>query len=249
MQNQIRNLRDRRKHLGFNSSNHRAVPPQHETELFSIRHAIFSRLTVLISSQNLGPCWHDTIKLALNNGITMFQIEECILHLGIYVGFPKSLQCFMELKNLGFSTSLSHLAMNSELKLASEGVPKQVPDQFNFFLQPDIQVALHNIHPDFGWLAGTTASALCARGGLTPLERAHITLMSDICQNVFKGPFQIHVRMVLQCAGTEKFMQSAIAHLIDLTHEHEDFAIPVKNLFKADELLPFAISEHRSFLS
>lgn len=218
------------------------------TGLFNKRFQFFTKLTILITNQKLDLSWKNLITEALQEGITLYQIEESILHLGIYVGLPRSLQCFQELKNLGLISTIDQKSSANKNQGLDLGVARFVPSQFNFFQQPDIQDALYSIHPDFGWLAGMAASALCSRGTLSPLERAHITLVSDICQNVFKGPFQIHVRMVLQSGGNVEFMKESIRFLKHISHAEAAYSVPNQNLLKAEETLPEAISTHQAFL-
>ena len=173
-------------------------------------------LTAFIARQDFGPGWLPSVHGALRDAVPREDIEELVLHLSIYVGFPKALQTFQRLKQIGaepFRSALSH------------GVRPAAPGQFNFFRQKEIQDALYAVHPDFGWIAGTNAVALCDRGGLTPRERALVTLASDVCQEVFEGPFQIHVRMVRDCGGE----MSEIAALL----EHLDGQAPERALLRA----------------
>lgn len=202
------------------------------TDLFNQRYQHLTGLTILIANQTFGKPWEDTVAALLNAGFSIQEVEETILHLSIYVGLPKALQCFQELKKLGFTHQKAE-----NLRTLESRIQRFIPSQFNFFLQPDIQNALHEIHPDFGWLAGYTASTLCARGGLTPLERAHITIISDVCQNVFNGPFQIHTRMVIECGGSREFLMEELRHLRYITHAYSYFSIPHQNLLKAEDLL------------
>ena len=148
----------------------------------------------------------------MNVGLTREEIEEVIHHLSIYVGFPKALQSFKRVKSLG-------------LNYAGKKIDQNVEGQFNFFVQPEIRQALRDVHPDFAKIAGINAEALCARGGLTPLERALITLASDVVQNVFDGPFQIHVRMVIQSSGS----RGMIAEVLELISP----IVPQNNIARA----------------
>jgi alkylhydroperoxidase/carboxymuconolactone decarboxylase family protein YurZ len=100
---------------------------------------------------------------------------------------------------------------------------------FNFFTLPEIKQALQDVHPDFAWIAGTNAAALCARGGLSPLERALITLASDVVQEVFEGPFQIHIRMVQECGGSMFMIEDALGFLSSI--------VPLEKTLQAIEIL------------
>jgi alkylhydroperoxidase/carboxymuconolactone decarboxylase family protein YurZ len=173
------------------------------------------RIAVFISSQNFD-AFDDSVSEAVKAGLTREEIEEVIHHLSIYVGFPKALQSFKRMKGLGIAYS-------------GKKIDEEVEGQFNFFVQPEIQQALQSIHPDFAKIAGTNAATLCARGGLSPLERALIILASDVVQNVFDGPYQIHIRMVLESRGNKEM----IAELLEVLRP----GVPGKNIFKAWKIL------------
>ncbi|MGZ3809411.1 MAG: carboxymuconolactone decarboxylase family protein [Bacteriovorax sp.] len=203
---------------------------------------LLTQLTILVTLQRLESL-STFIDEALQSGIQLHQLEETILHLGAYVGLPRSLQTFQELNRLGYSTTRDphYTDSGSGLNLS---VPSFIPLQFNFFQQPDIQDTLFKVHPGFAWLALSTALPLCFRGGLSPLERALITWVSDVCQNVMNGPYQIHVRMVLQCGGTPELFRQTLDYLSTLTGGCE---IGPALLQRAKELLPIALETHKAY--
>jgi hypothetical protein len=205
------------------------------------RYKLLTELTILIGHQKFGSQWKKTVLDSLESGLSIHHIEECILHLGAYYGLPRALQSFSELNKMNLKSDSMQASDNNESRINPDlevRVRTFMPNQFNFFQQPDIQIALNNVHPDFGTLAGTTATWLCSRGVLTPLDRAHITLISDIFQNVFSGPYQIHIRMMLQSGATPEFISSSIGHLKSLVTTSTEFSIPASNIKMAQELLP-----------
>jgi 4-carboxymuconolactone decarboxylase len=164
----------------------------------SRRETTLLQLAISVSLFETAAAFHRAVRDALDAGCSIGDVRELILHLSIYVGFPKALQSLQRLKSLDLS---AYEISEGSLGPASD-VPTFASPDYNFFLSPDIQEGLRRIDADFAELAIVNASALCRRPGLTAKERALITLASDVYHRAYEGPFQIHVEMVLRSGGT-----------------------------------------------
>ncbi|MCB9077744.1 MAG: carboxymuconolactone decarboxylase family protein [Anaerolineaceae bacterium] len=157
----------------------------------SPKECAFLCLTADVCHQILDLPFQLHLDMALANGASRAEVKELLLHLAPYAGYPSTLRAMVRLKEI-------YAAFDQHAQPAATATP--VPAQPEPFIMSDgTQNALLALDPHFGDFAIRQMSQVWSRSGLTPQERAYLSLAVDVCYQTLDGPFQFHLKQALAC--------------------------------------------------
>lgn len=178
------------------------------TEL-SPKECAFLCLVADVCSQILDLPFQLHVDMALSNGATRAEVKEVLLHLAPYAGYPATLRAIVRLKEIYamFDQQAQHPAVNSPL-----------PDQPEpFHGDKSIQQTLLALDPQFGKFAIRQMDRVWSRPGLTPKERAYLSLAVDICYQTLDGPFQSHLKQALASGATCEEIKAVLCFMAEFS--------------------------------
>jgi alkylhydroperoxidase/carboxymuconolactone decarboxylase family protein YurZ len=149
------------------------------------------------------------VDMALSNGAARAEVKEVLLHLAPYAGYPNTLRAIVRLKEIYalFDQQAQHPVTETPLPVQPG----------SFVVDESIQKALLTLDPQFGDFVIRQMSQVWSRPGLTPKERAYLSLAVDICYQTLDGPFQFHLKQALACGATHDQVKAVLRFMAEFS--------------------------------
>jgi 4-carboxymuconolactone decarboxylase len=141
------------------------------------------------------------VQLVLSNGGTFGQVKEVLLHLGPHAGMALVLEALVRLKEL-------YPQFNQE----EQAVARVSPGAFPVF-EAASREALSALDARFATFAQREIEQVWQRGGLTPWQRASLSLAVDVVYQTLGEPFHFHVDLALRTGASVEQIRSVLRFL------------------------------------
>ncbi|MCJ8013452.1 carboxymuconolactone decarboxylase family protein [Paenibacillus sp. KQZ6P-2] len=160
------------------------------TEAFSLKGLAVKECTLLclvndVCNNTLDLPFQLHVGMALENGYSHQEVKEVLLHLACHAGYPIVLKAITRLKEM-------YPEFNYEV--STESIESADAELFD----DDTKEKLLSLDPHLSNFIMREMKQVWRRGGLTPLERAYLSLAVDVLYQTLEEPFEFHVKLALR---------------------------------------------------
>jgi alkylhydroperoxidase/carboxymuconolactone decarboxylase family protein YurZ len=160
-----------------------------------------------VCEMNLDLAFQMHVSLALANGVSGQEIREVLYHLAPETGYAKVLQAIVRLNEIEKSGEPE----TAQRKGRAHGSHQSVS------IPTELRARVKKIEPRFETLLRQQVEERWNRPGLTPKERAYISLAADVSGQTLGAPFNFHCNAALCYGATPEQLRTLLLFMAEFS--------------------------------